>query len=106
MGGLLTCIEFIDGADPFQPGFGQVIQRDQVVVTGQPVDRPDAHLVQSSEKILGHIHRLLKAVEPVIERTHDVLSSGQDEIQRRSVQLERFFPNAPNTSLFDSLVLI
>lgn len=42
---------------------------------------PNTHLMQSCEKVLGHINRLFEALQPVIDGTHSVLSE-RDQMNR------------------------
>jgi hypothetical protein len=50
-----TSIEFIAIANPFQASPGEVIQSDQVVVSGESMDTSYTHLVESDEEVLGDI---------------------------------------------------
>lgn len=61
---MLTGIELIHAANPLQPARGQIVEGDEVVVSGHAVDGPDADLVQPPEQVLGDVDGLLEVLDP------------------------------------------
>lgn len=50
------------------------------------MDGPDAHLVQSGEKVFGHIDRLFEAIKPIVGGTHSYNSGGDREIEKKRLE--------------------
>lgn len=63
---VVTGVELIYAADPFQTGLGKIVESGQVVISRQTVDGLDADLVESGEEILGHVNGPLQVFCPEI----------------------------------------
>lgn len=46
------------------------------------MDGPDADLLQSCEKILGHIDRFFKAAQPVVGGTHSIITGREQKDEK------------------------
>jgi hypothetical protein len=73
----LTGIEFIAVSDPFETSLGQVIQRDQIVVTGDTMQRADSDLMKTPKQVLGDIHGILELPGHDIGGRHDQWDVGK-----------------------------
>lgn len=58
------------------PAFGKELSEIKLS-PGQPVCRPDSHLVHPSPKVFGYVHRLLEVAVVVVEGTHAACFSDQ-----------------------------
>lgn len=58
MNHLVTSVELIHTSCPRQTSFGNIVQSSKVEVSWYSMNRANAHLVQSSEKIIGNVDRL------------------------------------------------
>lgn len=61
---VLTGVELVDASHPVQVAVWEVVEGNQVVVSGHTVNRTHSDLMKPAKEILGHIHGLLEAVEP------------------------------------------
>jgi hypothetical protein len=57
----LTSIELVNTADPLEVALRKIVEGDEVVITGNTVNRSNADLVESLEEVLSHVNGLLKA---------------------------------------------
>jgi hypothetical protein len=63
---LHTSFELIDTADPFQPTFGEIVERDKVVIARNAMDRTNAYLIQPSKEIFRDINWLPEALDTYV----------------------------------------
>lgn len=57
----LTSVELVNAANPLEVALRKIVEGDEVVVTGNTVNRSNADLVESLEEVLSHINGLLEA---------------------------------------------
>lgn len=57
----LTSVQLVNTADPLKVALRKIVEGDEVVVAGNTVNGSDANLVESLEKVFGHVDRLLEA---------------------------------------------
>ena len=61
-GGGHTGVELVDASYPLDAGFGDIVERHEIEVAGDPVEGADADLVEARKEVLGHVDGLLQAL--------------------------------------------